>query len=313
MSVYRERGRWRFEFDRRIGGQRVRRRVYLPGEWTREQAEAYARAQGAALFAIASGVAKPRHRIDEAVTRYLRERCRELKSGAGVARELEQMRDWWTGRFIDELHVVTSEYAEDQHGALAAATIKNRIAYLRAACRYAWRKHGMADSDPGARVVSPSVRNARDVTITRLQMVKLARACRHPGVRAMIRIGYWTGMRWGEIVAAKRAGDRFILPDTKGGTPRIVPALPIIRTAMRIPMPRRSEFDYYWPEARTAVGLEHVRFHDIRHTAGSDMVNAGEDLGAVGAVLGHKSSQTTKRYAHYATDRLAQALARRKA
>ena len=38
------------------------------------------------------------------------------------------------------------------------------------------------------------------------------------------------------------------------------------------------------------------------------MVSAGVDLGTVGAVLGHKSAQTTKRYAHYGTERLADAL-----
>ena len=50
---------------------------------------------------------------------------------------------------------------------------------------------------------------------------------------------------------------------------------------------------------------------DLRHTAASQMVSAGVDLGTVGAVLGHKSAQTTKRYAHYAVPRLAEALKRR--
>jgi len=38
------------------------------------------------------------------------------------------------------------------------------------------------------------------------------------------------------------------------------------------------------------------------------MLSAGFDLGPVGAVLGHKSAQTTKRYAHHAVERLADAL-----
>jgi site-specific recombinase XerD len=74
-------------------------------------------------------------------------------------------------------------------------------------------------------------------------------------------------------------------------------------------MPPRSQIDYWWPIARAACGLEHVRLHDIRHAAASAMVNAGVDLGTVGAVLGHKSAQTTKRYAHHGTARLAEALA----
>jgi site-specific recombinase XerD len=74
-------------------------------------------------------------------------------------------------------------------------------------------------------------------------------------------------------------------------------------------LPRRSEIDYWWPLARAACGLEHVRLHDLRHAAASAMVNAGIDLGTVGAVLGHKSTATTKRYAHHGTQRLADALA----
>jgi integrase len=311
MPIYRDKttSRWMFDFDRYVSGERVRRRQLLPAGWTRTQAEAFDRKESAALYALATGIAKPRHTIDAAVTRYARERLPALKHGANVGRELECMRDWWTARPIDDLHSVCAAYTADQTSALSPATIKNRIAYLRAACRWAWKRHGMAETDPGARVVSPTVRNARDVTITRAQMVALARACPHRGVRALIRIAYWTGMRVSEIQRAKRVPGLFVLADTKNASPRIVPCLPIISTAARVPMPLRSQIDYWWPLTRKACGLEHVRLHDIRHAAASAMVNAGVDLGTVGAVLGHKSAQTTKRYAHHGTARLAEALA----
>lgn len=314
MPIYRDKrtGRWRYDYDHYIDGRRVRRRQLLPAGWTRADAEAFDRKESKALSALAHGIAKPRHTIDQAFARYKRERVPELKAGANAEREIEQMREWWEGRAIDDLPTVCAEYAADQHGAIAPATIKNRIAYLRAACRWAWKKHGMGGAvDPGARVQAPTVRNARDVTITRKQMVALARACRHPGVRAVIRIAYWTGMRVGEILTAERQPGLLVLRDTKNGTPRIVPALPIISTACRVPMPKRSEIDYYWPEARKVCELEHVTLHDLRHTAASEMVAAGEDLGTVGAVLGHKSTATTKRYAHYMLPRLVQALKRR--
>lgn len=313
MPIYRDKatGRWRFDFDRYVGGGRVRRRQLLPAGWTRAQADAFDLKESAALYAIAQGIAKPRHTIDDAVTRYKRERLPDLKAGANTGRELDATTDWWTGRPLQDLAAVCAEYAADQHGALSPATISNRIAYLRAACRWAWKVHGLGDADPGQRVVHPTVRNARDVTVTRAQMIDLARACRHRGVRAVIRIAYWTGMRVGEILAAERAPGLFVLRDTKNGSPRLVPCLPIITSAARVPPPARSEIDYYWPEAREACGLAHVRLHDLRHTAASEMVAAGEDLGTVGAVLGHRSMQTTKRYAHYGVPRLVAALKRR--
>jgi len=311
VSIYRDKptGQWRFDFDRRIEGQRIRRRQLLPAGWTRAQADSFDRQESAALYAVATGVAKPRHLVDAAVAAYSRERLPALKAGANCARELEQMRAWWQGRPIDDLPRICAEYAADQHGALTPATITNRIAYLRAACRWAWKRHGMAESDPGARVHTPPVKNARDVTVTRAQMVALARACRHRGVRALIRVLYWTGMRVSEAQRAERAPGMLLLRDTKNGAPRLVPALPIISSALRVPMPARSEVDYWWPLARAACGLQHVRLHDLRHSAATAMVNAGIDLGTVGAVLGHKSSSTTKRYAHHGTARLAEALA----
>lgn len=310
MPIYRDArtGCWTFDFDRRIDGQRIRRRQLLPAGWTRTQADAFDRKESAALYALATGIAKPRHTIDQAVARYLRDRAPELKHGANVRRELAWMLDWYTGRQLEQLPAVCAEYAQDQHGALAPATIKNRISYLRAACRWAWKRHQMGESDPGARVVSPTVRNARDTTISRAQMVALAKACSHRGVRAVIRIAFWSGMRVGEILAAERAPGAFILRDTKNGEPRIVPVHPIITSASRMKMPRRSEIDYWWPKARKACGLPHVRLHDLRHTAATEMVNAGVDLATVGAVLGHKSHASTKRYAHHGLQRLAAAL-----
>ena len=303
MPIYRDKasGQWRFDFDRRIEGVRTRVRKLLPAGWSRTQADAFDRQESAALYAIATGTAKPRHHIGEAVQRYLKERVPHLKAGANAAREIEAMRDWWDGRALDDLAKVCAEYAADQLGALQPATIKNRISYLRAACRWAWKRHNMGESDPGARVVVPEVNNARQTTISRRQMIQLARACRHRGVRALIRIAFYSGMRVAEIQRAKRDGVVFALTDTKNGEPRIIPMHPAILSAAKVPMPRRSEIDYYWPLARVACGLEHVRLHDIRHSSATEMVNAGVDLATVGKVLGHKSHASTMRYAHHST------------
>jgi site-specific recombinase XerD len=310
MSIYKDKatGQWRFDFDRVVDGRRLRKRRLLPAGWTRAQAEAYDRKEGAALHALAAGIAKPRRTIDAAVTLYKRERAAGLKAGANALREIEATRDWWEGRAVEDLPSVCQEYATDQMGALAPATIKNRISYLRAACRWAWKRHGWGESDPGARVVAPVVRNARDVSISRAQMVMLARSCRHRGVRALIRILYWSGMRVSEAQRAERRGEVFVLRDTKNDQPRLVPILSIITSASRMPMPPRSVIDYWWPLARAACDLKHVHLHDLRHAAASAMVDGGVDLGTVGAVLGHKSTATTKRYAHHGVGRLAEAL-----
>lgn len=310
MPINKVKGRYQFEFKRTIGDELVRCRKTLPRGWTRAQADAYDVQESAAIYARATGVSKPVSLIDHAVGAYEAERAPTLKHGAGAVREIMAMQDWWAGQPISALPDVCAEYAADQHGALAPATIKNRIAYLRAACRYAWKRHNMGEGDPGARVEVPTVRNERKVTVTRAQMVALCRACRHRGVRALIRVLYYSAMRVSEAQRAIRAGDAYILYDTKNGDSRSVPIHPKARVASTVPMPRRSEIDYYWPLAREACGLAGVRLHDIRHTAVSAMVNAGVQTAVAGAVAGHRSAQSMKRYTHLADETLAAALGR---
>ncbi len=310
MSIYRDKrtGRWRFEYDHWIGGQRARKRRLLPAGWTRAQAEAYDRKESQALSALAHGIAKPRRTVDEAVARYLTERAPMLKHADNLRRELAATEDWWTGRPIEQLADVCAEYAADQAGALQPATIRNRLRYLTAACRWAWKHHGFADADPAARVVMPSVKNERQVFIDRRQMLQLARACRQWETRAMIRVAFYSGMRFSEIVRAEVEGDVFVLRDTKNGEPRRVPIHPKIRRLLGYVWPEHETMSYWFRKARDAVGMPELRFHDLRHSSASAMLNAGVPIFTVGAVLGHKSPASMKRYAHHATPILAEAV-----
>ena len=47
------------------------------------------------------------------------------------------------------------------------------------------------------------------------------------------------------------------------------------------------------------AGIEGFRFHDLRHTAASYMAMTGATQGELMAILGHKTSNMTKRYTHY--------------
>jgi len=54
----------------------------------------------------------------------------------------------------------------------------------------------------------------------------------------------------------------------------------------------------HWDAAVKGAGITDFHFHDQRHTAASWLVNEGVDLYTVGKVLGHRSLQSTARYAH---------------
>lgn len=314
MPTYRDkaRGCYVFEFDRVIEGKRVRTRKLLPAAWTQAKADAFDREESARLYAIATNVTKPEYSISDAIAKYMKERTPHLKSGKNVDGELAQMYWAYNGKMLSELPEVCQEYArkarKDDGSPLAPATLRNRIRYLTSACRYGWRHHRMCEHDPAERVVVPVVRNERQSSVTRLQVVRLARKCKHKATRAAILIAFYSGMRMAEIRRAKRVEGMFVLDDSKNGRPRHVPIHPKIRQFAKRKLPDQSCISKWFRRARESVGMDWLHFHDLRHSAASAMINAGVDLYTVGAVLGHKSAQSTKRYSHLATSSLTAAI-----
>jgi integrase len=305
MSITKEGGRFRFQFKRIIAGRRVRASKLLPKGWTAKQADEYDRKETARLYAAATGQ-KDDPLIDDAVLHYLQERCPKLKTGDEIERQLAADLHIYTGKRFSELPEIARTIRQDNQ---SEATKRIRIAYLRAACRYAYKHHGMGEYDPAGRVAMPQVNNERQIYATREDMLAIARNCRR-STRPFIRLAFYSGMRLGEILRVRIKDNRFYLADTKNGTPRIIPIHPKIRTALRHLPPKvaKSTIQDHFREAREAAKLDHVRFHDLRHSAASEMINLGVDLYTVGAVLGHKDSRSTKRYAHLAVQTLEEAV-----
>lgn len=59
-----------------------------------------------------------------------------------------------------------------------------------------------------------------------------------------------------------------------------------------------------WLAVRRLAKLEDVRLHDLRHSFASVAVSSGQSLYLTGALLGHRSSSTTERYAHLSAEPL---------
>lgn len=57
-------------------------------------------------------------------------------------------------------------------------------------------------------------------------------------------------------------------------------------------------------KVRNQAGLTDFRFHDLRHTFASRLVQKGIDLYRVQLLLGHKTGTMTQRYAHHCADSL---------
>ena len=131
------------------------------------------------------------------------------------------------------------------------------------------------------------------------------------GIQSIVLLALETGMRRSEILSLKWVNiyieDRYlILPDTKNGDSRAVPlSLKAIEIINALEKPYEHLF-IIKPDAITRafkracvrVGLDDLRFHDIRHEATSRFFELGLNTMEVSAITGHKTLTMLKRYTH---------------
>ena len=142
-----------------------------------------------------------------------------------------------------------------------------------------------------------------------------------------LRLGEVCGLRWGDVdfeqntlTIARQLGKNLKFGSLKGGVPYAKPMLPAVRSLLaelklagkdtgpddpvfvsrcgghRLPADVQRAF----VQARDAAGLAGFRFHDLRHTCVSLLMNApGAKPTAVQHYVGHASLATTLRYAHW--------------
>lgn len=313
--------RWRWEFDRYIAGKRLRSSRLLPKGWSQAQADTFDRTEGGKRYAVATGIAPQGALISRAVELYLADKEGALKGHAKATEHLSAIHGFYDGKTLDELPEVARQIVQvcsqvilKRHGKMkpmAPATIRNRLAYLKAACRWAWKVHALCEHDPTARMQLPQVKNERHVYLDRRQTLQLARAAKHHQTSVAFRVAFYTGWRMGELYGLQVLPDRLVLADSKNDDRRALPIHPrIARAVKHLPLTiNRSTLQKDIARAKAACGLTGIStFHDMRHSAASEMVNAGEDLFLVGQVLGHRDPRSTKRYAHLRTETLAAAV-----
>jgi integrase len=207
------------------------------------------------------------------------------------------------GRDLERLAVrLTDHYAVN--------TVNTIIAVAGAVFRDCVRE-GTISANPAASV-SVSGGNSRERYLTAEEYQRLAEALEFysktdPSNVAAIRLLAITGARVSEIVKAKRSwvkGEWLELPDSKTGKKKIylpeqaraiIAAEPSINDSLIGIAGRPQEI---WNKIRARAKLDDFKMHDLRHSFASEAISSGMSLEIVGQLLGHKSANTTKRYAH---------------
>jgi integrase len=214
----------------------------------------------------------------------------------------------------------------------APSTVVRRMAALSHAFTIAVNEWGWLEDSPMRKVKMPALPRGRirflsedttgpDGKALDGERTRLLRACQessNPYLYPVVVLALSTGMRQGEIMGLTWDGvdlhqGRITLYKTKNGEIRVVPlvgkALEVVKglprcidTPLLFPgkMKRDKPMDLRtpWEAALKNTGIEDFRFHDLRHSAASYLAMNGASMGEIAEVLGHKTLQMVKRYAH---------------
>ena len=284
---------------------------------------------------IVQGRQAPQHTVVEVLDRYLDMLPSfQLKDQRNRKRHVE----WWKKEFgalpLSELTPARIAAARDRLALLPVksgagatrprqpATTVRYLASLSHVLSIAVDDWAWLPENPVRKVRKPKQPRGRLRFLDDDERVRLLNACRESTSTTLypsVVLALATGMRRGEIFSLRwhqvdlELGT-ITLHDTKNGERRSVYLsgypLKVLRTwASSAPQPSAHVFPGSragagrditkpWDTALKRAGIEGFRFHDLRHTTASTLAMGGKSMVEIGEVLGHKSPQMTKRYAH---------------
>lgn len=255
-----------------------------------------------------------RHRIEEALERWLKGEAKALAHWRNLASKVASWTPYIGERSVDEAaDVAEIAKAGWLEQGLAPATINRRLAALRRVCNLAWKSWRWLDK-PVSIELLPGER-PRDVQLSAAQVDKLLAACDSQGLRDAVTLAAHTGLRTGEILALRpeqvRDGRILLGTGTKTGRPRSVPLTPeAAKVARHLPIAiTRDALRFGFERARKSAGMPWLQLRDLRRTFGSWIVQRTKSLKAAQDLLGHASSTITARhYAHLLDEHLVKAI-----
>jgi integrase len=217
---------------------------------------------------------------------------------------------------------------------VAPATVNRLIGNARHMFSMAMKWEGLP-RNPFSGIKLLPVPDVTQRILTSEEELRLLKACdkiRAPHLNSFITLALNTGMRRGEILGLKwnqlDLEQRIVLVEnskTKSSNRRI-PMNESVRGLLTklkadhqgdlvFPSHRKKGHPFRDPKVafRKAVrlsGIQHIRFHDLRHTFATRLVRAGVDLITVQQLLGHAKIVTTARYVHSLADAKIEAVRR---
>jgi len=278
-----------------------------------------------------------RHTLRELLARYEREVLPRKRPGTQV-HQAHQLA-WWTQQLgplrLDQLTPARLTACRERLAEIRApATVNRYLAVLSHALNVAVQEWGWLEASPLRRVRRLREPQGRVRWLDDAERQRLLDTCAQSPNRLLLPVVVLAlatgarkqellGLTWREVDWRR---ERVLLLVTKTGERRSVPltgrALTELQTLAKVRrldtalvFPRRDgraplDLRHAWQQAVREAGLTDFRFHDLRHCCASYLAMHGASLVEIAEVLGHKTLQMVKRYAHLAEAHTAQVVAR---
>ncbi len=201
------------------------------------------------------------------------------------------------------------------------STINRELATMKRAFNLAIKEWEWIRDNPVSRVSMEEENNRRDRWLTYEEEERLLEVCPE-WLKELVIFALNTGMRLSEILSLEwRAVDLFRKTITvfksKNKELRTIPindtVFEILKNKAKVKsiktnlvfytdkhtMFLKTSVDHAFKKALKKASIKDFRFHDLRHTFATRLVQSGIDLYKVQSLLGHKSPFMTQRYAHH--------------
>lgn len=270
-----------------------------------------------------------RRTLAELIDRYLEQVLPVKRRRADAKERTRALNDWKAelgAYLLAEVTPARIIEVRDQLRAKGAApaTVNRRLAALSHAFTVAVREWQWLDANPVGNVSRLPEPPGRTRFLSDEERPRLLKACQASQQRALypiVVLALATGMRRGEILGltwedVDTARRTIHLKRTKNGDRRLVPltghALAVMQEyakVRRLDSPRvfpgtnpDKPLDFWdaWAFALKRAKITNFRFHDLRHSAASYLAMSGCTPVEIAAVLGHRTLEMVKRYAHVA-------------
>ena len=219
-------------------------------------------------------------------------------------------------------------YRDQRLKVIAAGTMLRELSYFSCIINHARREWGLNIDNPVAMIKKPRMPDGRTRVLTEDEKIRIisvlqqSRPCKcniwltaaiEFAIATAMRLGEITSLLWKDVDLNNRTA---FLPITKNGRCRYVPlsnkAIKILEALPRegervFPVNKLSLSTAFTRYSRKA-GVEDVRFHDLRHTAITNMSGKLTNVIELSSVTGHRSLSMLKRYIHLNIGELAKKL-----